>query len=172
MKSELGEEYINGVYPPNTLHASKSVNYIPDSGYAVLQIMLNYFETIQFYKTADNKTNAKNRFTEGVNDVFPEAKGWKISPSLADVLYNDLRSGLYHAIAKNPTGSQIRLLHVDDTTVFTYVGAKQWSIDPHNMIRRLRQHLKEFISELKNPKNVALRDRFEKAFNTKILGKE
>jgi hypothetical protein len=170
-KSSEGEDYINGICPPQTLNAGTAVNHIPDSAYAALQIILNYFETIRFYKTADKSEKPKKRFEAGVYDVFPEAKEWDISPSLVDVLYRDLRSGLYHAIPLKPTKSGIVLSHVDDKTVFRFY-ASRWFVDPHNLVRHLRQHLRQFVDKLKDPDQTDLRANFEKAFDMKILRQE
>jgi hypothetical protein len=170
-KSPSGEDYIKGVCSPNTQHAGKPTNIIADSAFAALQIMMNYFETIRFYKSpTTEEKSTKARFIAGVEDVFPREK-----TSPANVLYRDMRSGLYHAIPTNRTGARITLSHKDgdNITVFTYdETTNSWEIDPHNFVRALRQHLNQFVVQLKDPNQVDLRINFEKAFNMRTFGEE
>ena len=49
------------------------VQPLPHSGFAVLQILLSYFEMIARYETGNNgKDDSRELFVKGVQSVFPE----------------------------------------------------------------------------------------------------
>ena len=135
-----------------------------------LHIALNYFETIRFFLTADKDERTGIRFKAGVKEVFPDQDDLEI---LQEILYKNVRSGLYHALAANPLREyDVRIDKKDDTSVFYRGSDNIWIIDPHNLIRRLRQHFEEYVKRLKDPEQADARASFEKAFDMRVLGKE
>lgn len=162
-----GEHYIQGVHP-STLEPT---HHIADAGWAALHIAINYFETIRFYQTADKQEYPGDRFQAGVKEVFPDEDGVE---TLAEILYKNVRSGLYHAIAKNPRKDHIvRLDHPDDINCFHRDEINRtWIIDPHNLIRHLRGHLNDYVSKLQDPAETDARRLFEMAFDMRVLGQE
>ena len=138
----------------------RRTHHVPDSGWAVLQIVLNYFETIAFFKNGGKIKKTYELFTWGVFDVFPEYKGKK--PNIARHLYSDLRTGLYHGgVNKGKTV----LRHTEDSKA---IEANQNTgiviIDPHRFVPSLRNHLNEYCSELLNTNSTTMRQNFRDAF--------
>jgi hypothetical protein len=157
--SENGRQCISA-----TDQDGKPAPYIPDSGWAVMQITLSYFETIAIFKYCllMDKTSSSVRFKKGVEDVFPvECHAHKDFPNW---LFNEFRTSMYHAWLKN---SPISIKHTDDTTVFHFRGTQPETvvIDPHNFVKALRRHLENYISELRDPVNVDLRGTFVTAYD-------
>lgn len=138
-------------------------NYIPDSGWAVLQIVLNYFEIIAFFKSDLKKDTPRLRFMWGVFDVFPEHVG-KV-PNVAAHLYEDLRTGLYHGTTNR---GKTFLIHTKDSPDLIGDPSSGWLIiDPHRFVDRLQNHLIAYCAELRDGSNAVLRGRFLKAFRKK-----
>lgn len=157
-KNEKGEESID------TRHLDgRPANYIPDSGWAVLQITLNYFETIAFFKNGAEIGKSYERFTWGVFDVFPEFMGQK--PNIARHLYSDLRSGLYHGGINK--GKTILRHTIDSKPIEADEKTGVIIVDPHRFIPKLRQHLNAYCAELMDKNNVEIRHKFRAAFFAK-----
>jgi hypothetical protein len=157
------DEY--GIPSINTKHLDgRPTNHVPDSGWAVLQITLNYFETIAFFKGGGTKAKPYDLFVAGVFDVFPEQKGLK--PNIAKYLWSDLRTGLYHGGINN---AKTHLIHRDDIPPIH--GDERTGIviiDPHHFVRRLRKHLNDYCLDLLDISKGRLRDDFRKAFIAKF----
>ena len=81
---------------------AQQFHFIPHSGWAALQIVLGYFETIAYFKQGDPSLLKKHGelFKWGVDDVFQNFKDH--NPKLRNALWEELRGGLYHSgIAKS-----------------------------------------------------------------------
>jgi hypothetical protein len=165
---EVADRCINGWENPdgqpciNAIHNGLKLKHIPDSGWAVLQIVLNYFEIIGLFKFF-KKSKVKDRqflFEKGVFDVFPEFSGQK--PNIAGILYSDLRGGLYHAGMKS---GRIFLRHAEPPLALRYDHQNNLLVvDPHVFVPRLRQHLAEYGERLRHPDETALRAKFDAAY--------
>jgi hypothetical protein len=140
-------------------------NYVPHSGWAVLQIVLSYFETFAFFKLGgQTKLNDHHGlFKFGVLDTFPEFDGH--NPSLVNMLYSQLRGGLYHSGVAS--GSVILCRTVGSSPVSFEPTSRIWRVDPHRFVVRLREHFQQYITALRNPENTSLREGFEAAFSIK-----
>jgi len=141
-------------------------NHIPDSGWAVLQIVINYFEIIGLFKFLVKGDS--NRFIHGVFDVFPEFRDHE--PNIAKILLKDLRGGLYHAGMRS---GRIFLVHTRDfQPIYFDHERNQLKIDPHDLVRKLRAHLHEYEQLLKDPGQTVFRDNFQKAYDRRYVRKE
>ncbi len=165
----VAELVANGGQPlANEGEQHESVQPIPHSGFAVLQICLSYFETIGKYQRGNSGVGTDNDgefFREGVLAVFPKLLSYPAEEidGLLAILYNNVRSGLYHVsmsregvfLGRRP-GSNARLSFSAST--------KQLFIDPHALPAALREHLELYRQQLLDPKNALVRRRFEEQF--------
>lgn len=169
---EVADRCINGWKNPDGIDCiqttdlqGRNANYIPDSGWAVLQIVLNYFEVVGEFKQSLSNTQSKNmrsreKFSWGYYDVFPEHKGE--TPDIAQILWEQLRTSLYHTSVKD---NRIVLSHKDDIVTISYDSSNDIVIiDPHNFIKRLRSHFNDYINQLKDTAQTQMRDDFAKAY--------
>jgi hypothetical protein len=151
----------NGVPCINTIdRQGRSANYIPDSAFAVLMIVFNYFEVIGVFKKGiTSKNQSFEKFTAGIDDIFPELSE-PMRRNLRRRMYR-LRKELYHVQRRDAVYT---LLHIDDTSDITINEKDILVIDPHNLIPRLRSHFREYCAQLKDVDQVELRQTFRKAF--------
>mgnify|MGYP001236458204 CR=1 FL=1 len=134
--------------------------HIPDSGWAVLQMVLNYFELIGFYKLEGIGARHREYFIAGVLDVFPRFREQNVN--VPGLLWSDVRS-LYHL----GISGRVVLKHVEPLVDIYYDEQRGLVvIDPHVFVKTLREHFEEYAERLRNPLETELRTRFEKAFNT------
>ncbi|HEX3052105.1 MAG TPA: hypothetical protein VHP83_15710 [Aggregatilineaceae bacterium] len=135
---------------------------IPDAGWAVLQMVLNYFEIIgrfKFFKKSESDDDFL-LFQSGVLDVFPGFKNHE--PNIARLLYSHLRGGLYHSGIRS---GKIFLRHQEPLNAMVYDSANDLLIiDPHVFIPVLRKHLWEYGKQLKDPTQSTLRAKFAAAY--------
>jgi hypothetical protein len=139
---------------------------IPHAGWAVLQIVFNYFQIVGLFKFF-NHPDAKDSFkliTLGVKDVFPGLQQYGEAP--ARVIY-ELRNQLYHIGVK---GAKIYISGQLPEPVIYDPEASQIKINPHSFVRVLRQHLNSYGMSLRNPAETELRAKFEAAFEFYYLG--
>ena len=144
---------------------NKDIPPIDGSGFAVLQILLSYFEMIAKYECGfDKKGKSEEFFKKGVKSVFP-----KLSKNnnedvniLLKILYEDGRCGLYHG---GLTESRILLSGDPNYAMGFHTKSKVIIINPHKLPGVLKKHLKNYVTKLKNPKEVKLRKNFEKRFD-------
>src|SRR5689334_13563288 len=76
---------------------TEDVKPLPHSDFAVLYILLSYFEMIARYEKGDiSEKESRGAFIDGVQLVFPEVCEWPYAPTrtFLDKLYKDLRCGL------------------------------------------------------------------------------
>ena len=142
---------------------------IEQSGFAVLHIVLSYFEMIAKYQEGF-MTNGKSEyyFKQGVYSVFPHLKTESSSmvDSLLNILYFGARCGLYHG------GMTDHRIVVTGDTAYPMVldmSKPQLKINPHLMVPELKAHLWEYGRQLRNPGNKVLRRNFEKRFDFDAL---
>jgi hypothetical protein len=159
-EDEQGNQCINA----KTLDGRRA-NHIPDSGWAVLQIVTNYFEIIGEFK-GFRETRGKGhyeKFEWGVFDVFREFKNH--TPNVSKILWGHLRAGLYHSGMK---GNKIYIAHTLNSKPISFDQINQLLvIDPHKLIPALRQHLQAYGEQLRNPQEVDVREVFREAFISK-----
>lgn len=137
---------------------------IPDSGYAVLSIVLSYFEMIsKFQEGYCGENKSKEYFEKGVRSVFPELDRYNprgVNMAL-DVLWKGVRCGLYHQSSTNKgigLTASIKYPLVFNPRNFRLI------INPHRLVPYLKKHFGDYISQLKNVKNKELRENFDQRF--------
>lgn len=142
---------------------------IEQSGFAVLHIVLSYFEMIAKYQEGF-MTNGKSEyyFKQGVYSVFPHLKNISSSmvDSLLNILYFGARCGLYHG---GMTDHRIVVTSEAAYPMVFDMSKPQLKINPHLMVPALKMHLWEYGRQLRNPDNAVLRRNFEKRFDFDAL---
>jgi hypothetical protein len=136
---------------------------IPDSGFAVLQICLSYFETIGKYMDgyAQPGGQSAHYFKEGIKTVFP-ALNRPESANLLKNLYEDARCGLYHG---SMTVLGIRISgSVTDAAVYD-VANGTITLNPHRFPKVIGDHLADYVSRLRDTAQADLRRKFEARFD-------
>jgi hypothetical protein len=138
---------------------------VPRSGYAVLQIVLSYFEMIAKMKQGYASSGQSERhFRMGVRDVFPQLRGYDrgVVDDLLVILYRSGRCGLYHG---GLTGGRIMIVG-EDAPALTYDPEAQYlAINPQRLVPTLREHLEAYVKALESPDNTRLRRNFERRFD-------
>jgi DNA-binding ferritin-like protein (Dps family) len=163
-KIAVFEDYVFGWQLEPAEDVAKGIS---DSGFAVLRIILAYFEMIAKYDPAfANLTKSSELYEQGVKSVVDLAR---ISGSDAkvfiDKLYKDGRCALYHSAM---AGFGFALTG-DLKAPFTLdADSKTLIINPFNLVELIRGHFNEFCKKLKDPNEKDLRDHFEKRFDKEI----
>lgn len=145
-------------------HASDN----PHAGFAVLSILLNYFEMIgKHIQGYVGNSQSKAHFRVGLVNVFPELRD---KSRVISVLYEDARCGMYHEAL---IGKRIILtrnydvpIHVIDENIPII------AIDPHSLTTNLIGHFTAYIGSLRSAEenDIVLRN-FIKRFNFLKRGK-
>lgn len=138
---------------------------IPHSGFAVLDIVLSYFETISKFHEGYCRTGKSRRhFEKGVYFVFPNLrkKPKKIVNNALNVLWEGARCGLYH---DSITDRRITLTDILNVPMRFKPKTSRLTINPNKLVQALKDHLQKYCSQLQNKRNRKLRRNFEKRFD-------
>lgn len=155
------------------------VEPIKHSDYAALQIMTTYFEAIAKYKASYIKYGkSEHYFNEGVKDVFHDLAANPNCDAVLEMLYEQLRCGLYHTSTTGPmiiltrqTRTPISITLIDPSldSGITYTKIIDIFINPSALLGRLKAHLAQLASQLRDTTNHELRANFEKRFDFECL---
>lgn len=170
--------FLDGVYGWQLDIADKCINTqrdkdgnilsqpIKHSGFAVLHIVLSYFEMIAKFQDGFAATGrSRHYFSQGVLSVFPELGKHPIDivDKLIDLLYEGGRCGLYHSGATNP--HIILTKDIDAPIAFTDSPEPKLIINPHSLVPTLKMHLAEYGRQLRDSTKTQLRENFERRFD-------
>lgn len=130
---------------------------IGHADFAVLAILLSYFENIAKFKVGFNKKGRSDfYFRKGLKMVFLKLKKGQ-KDKIHDLFYSQTRCGLYHV---GLTGNKVELnCSIKDAFVFKN---KRLVICPEKMIPEIQKHFDKYCQDLKDPKNRTLRNNFKK----------
>jgi hypothetical protein len=136
------------------------------SGFAVLHIVLSYFEMIAELKDLKpyGGKGSEGKFNAGVLDVlgrYPSASGSNRDEVLK-ILYVSARCGLYH---EGRIRRRIVLSGEFLEPVVFCSQAQQLGINPHKLVPALKVHLQEYLAALQDPSRTDLRSCFERGFD-------
>lgn len=142
--------------------ADKDVSH---RGFAQLHIVTSYFEMIAKYREGFvGERESRKHFEKGVRAVFPVIDTWPqdIANGLLELLYKNVRSGLYHMgmIKTNVilTGDLPFPMQYDNTNGVVY-------INPDKLVEALQAHFEVYARDLRELQSTVLRSNFEKRFN-------
>ncbi len=153
----------------------------PHSAHAALALTIGYFETYWIYASGEDSRHKSERFfTAGFLDVFPpegaRAVGWTpagkaaadVMRNLAKKLYESGRCGLFH---NNLTGAGILLrpmaAPITPSVSMTTGEVSAVFLDPEKILDDVNGHFAWYVARLRDPVNVELRTRFERAWEIK-----
>jgi hypothetical protein len=141
-----------------------------DRGFALLMIVVSYFEMIAKYRDGYvEETKGKRKgegksahyFKEGLKYVFPHL-ALPDTYEAAEAIYENVRNGLYHT---GVTRSNVFISN-DIASVVDYdTKTGTITINPDALVKALQAHFADFSAELKNPANTGLRANFEARFD-------
>jgi len=157
----IADQIINGVKDKN---GKTIIEPIPDSAFAVLHIVLNFFETVAKYREGyAGKYKANLYFKRGVKAVFPElAQHSKdLIDRLLEMLYGETRCGLYHC---GFSSSKV-FVRSDINGSIGLTREGRLVINPQILVPNLRKYLKRYVERLHDINNTELRRNFEKRFD-------
>ncbi len=150
---------------------SGEAKWMRHSGFAVLQIVLSYFETVGKLKCLRRgnplvKRGGGEYFFAGVLDVLPPMRlmdNDALNEALA-ILYVCARCALYHG---GGPGSQVVISYEFALPLQYERGSHSLGIHPGRLVLAMKEHLHDYVLSLKDPstRNEALRSSFMREFN-------
>ncbi|MBN1991948.1 MAG: hypothetical protein JW953_04545 [Anaerolineae bacterium] len=135
------------------------------SGFAVLHIVMSYFEMIaKFREGFTERGKSRHFFREGIYWVFPELQDHlsELSDTVLDQLYEEVRCALYHG---GITAHTVMLTGDIETALAFSEDGSLVVINPHRLVPALSAHFEAYVHDLGNPKKDELRRKFEARFN-------
>lgn len=146
---------------------------VPDSEYAITQLLVPYFESITMYiKGEDSRGKSRQFFKEGFKTVFSSPKNPEhILLRIADVLYEDARCGFFHdnmirskiffadaPLAPGPVHAN--LPKVNGRTDFGG-NISAIIINAEEFLDEVKSHFRTYINQLRDKNNHNLREKFK-----------
>jgi hypothetical protein len=141
--TEMAKEFLN----------NDSTSPYKESGYAILSVVMSYFEMIeQFEQGISSERNSKPFFLIGFGKVY---RSTKLPNSEIEKIYDWVRCGMYHnSLTKNKSPlSRFYQVGFDVTSCGI-------EINPGKVVEELSDHFEKWIAKLKDPSNVSDRHRF------------
>lgn len=139
---------------------------IEHSGFATLSIVLSYFEAVaKFENGRVQDGQSGDYFKMGVRSVFPvlaTLDGGHVDAML-DHFYEGARCGMYHA---GMTASGIILSGDPLHAIVFYPERRTLIINPHRLVPLLKDHFGSYISRLRNPTEIQLRQNFLRRYDS------
>jgi len=139
-KIEIFQDRVNGWM----LDIAKQCNEIPHSGFAVLSIILSYFEMIGAFNKGDTDHTGSNEFKDGIRLVFQEFKN---HDSELGELYRLCRCGMYHI------GMVREGILLDNYDKPLSLENNVWKIDPAKLVERITEHFNnDYLNQIRTNK--------------------
>lgn len=134
----------------------------------MLQIILAYFECHSiFYKGKDSRNHSSEFFKDAFLSVFPNIKDFSedIVDQIIDVMYKDGRCGLFHIGMTRSRiilsdGKPVFRIDIDESKNILNV----IYIDRYKIVDAVENHLERYVTKLRDPQNIELRNNFKKAW--------
>lgn len=166
---DIADQCINGKKSPDD---EMLLQPIPHSGFAVLNIVLSYFEMIAKYQDGFTRnTKSEYYFKQGLFSVFPQLRKEpeQMVDSLLNLLYFGCRCGLYHS---GMTDHSIVITSDASYPLILLQKERKLKINPALLVPALKGHLEQFGRLLKDTGNITLRKNFEKKFDYEALNNQ
>ena len=157
--------------------AERLVRQEQHSGYAVLSIVINYFEMIAKYEQGyEGVYGSQEHFVVGAQTVLAALMSnpdFGVGEDTFKTLYTDVRCGIYHsgltvgnivltAVARKTTLPSGRETEVP---VWTSHGGSVVYIYPLLLVHWIQRHFSGYVAQLLDPRNDELRQMFERRFD-------
>lgn len=143
---------------------------LPNRDFAILMLIMNYFEMIAKYRDGyvqQDKGRRKGEgrsahyFKEGLKDVFPDM-ALPEDEAVAVAIYESVRNGLYHA---GGTRSNVVIAEDAPNTVGYNTQTGQLAIVPDRLVWEVERHFQAYAQKLRSAGNAKLRANFEARFD-------
>lgn len=177
-KIDVFEDQMNGWLLAHA-HSLASPAY-PTSqhaGFAILNLIGSYFETIASYlQGASSEGQSAKFFAIGFRNVFPEFESQAVARGVqdidaelrrvADAYYREIRCGLFHeAMTRTGTvvvkGAEHTLRVAEHPTTHKLM----LEIDPFHLLARVQSHFDKYVATLRDAANTTARENFEREWN-------
>ena len=157
---DVFEDQIEGWF----LRFARSISSDEHSGFAVLALVLSYFEALGYYLEGKAAGQSHEMFRSGLRSVVPSLRS---VPSLAiDTLYGELRCGLYHEAAARPRVAIQRSGNpIDVSLTFGQSNLESAVVDPWALLSCVERHFREYVATLRDQSQTEPRDRFRAVRN-------
>lgn len=133
-----------------------SPNPLMESGYAILSIVVSYFEMIaQFINGEDSEGKSKRFFIQGFRAVYPSTT--LSETQIGDAIYKPVRCGMYHG---GMTKAGVHLSRYFPQG-FSVIG-EEIHINPAKVVEEVRQHFSMYVATLRDHTKVSERANFDK----------
>ncbi len=149
---DVFEDRVNGWFLDWAEKINHPTSEYEHAGFAVLNLVLSYFEYIMIFKRGASSDGKSSKFfADGIKDVFPKFKSWNNADSkdFLDTLYKHARCGLYHA---GMTREKILLLD-NNHIIFFNKKDNMIYIDRHKLVPVIQEHFKNYITQLRQGDN-------------------
>ena len=137
-----------------------------------LMVIASYFEGFAIMRLGQSSKNqSRDFFAYGLKDVVkPHFQGTEeILDSIADVLYDDMRCGLFHSGmtrvgigldrgTEEKSTPELEATMSDD-------GRIRITMNVPKLLELVRWHFVEYLAQLRNPAELELRENFRKGWN-------
>jgi hypothetical protein len=132
-----------------------SAHPLKESGYAILSVVVSYFEMIaQFINGEDSEKKSPKFFVQGFRAVYPATP---LTDDDIKKVYRVVRCGMYHG-GMTKMGTHLSRYFMNG---FTLQGSDIF-INPGRVIDEIKRHFIGYVARLRNLANTAERANFEK----------
>lgn len=140
-------------------------HHIQHNGFAVLYILLSYFEMIPKYREGDLSEESGLWFKKGISQVFPEIVSHAAETAILASMWTGARNGLYHSAM-----TKRQVFVSGEANCIDYDATKRRLIlNPGVVAQRAIAHFASYIAQLRDPSQSVLRGNFQKKFDREIL---
>ena len=139
------------------------------AGFSVLLLAISFIEGYaMFLKGKDSKGHSREFFKVGLKEMFKELEtkhSQKIVDRCLDGIYEQVRCGLAHyGMTREKVSLSGDYPNPIDVVLDSDRNIIHIMINPHRLLNRVEEHLREYVRKLRNPKEDILRSNFENAW--------
>src|SRR5579883_3418845 len=132
-----------------------STHPLKESGYAILAVVVSYFEMIaQFVSGSSSKNKSEEFFVRGFRAVYPDTP---LSRDNIETLYRLVRCGMYHD-GMTKAGVHLSRYFPEGFALQN----SEFHINPARVVDELRLHFTDYVARLRDPANVTERAKFDR----------
>lgn len=145
--------------------ADQLLQKIEHSGFAALAVLASYPEMMWQYRNGQlSEGKSRQAFREEMTRIYPSFDlNDPQHKSALDCIYDEVRCGMYH---NGITKKRVALSGSFDSAV-NIASDGSIRVNPHFWPRDFRQHLENYVTQLRDVRNEVLRQRFKMRFDMK-----
>ena len=132
-----------------------------EAGFVIIQIALSCMEGNQQYIEGEiSRNRSKLFFIKSMKRIFPDSSQVKNIDEILGIFYDQVRCGLFH----DGMTRSVVTINAEHKSAIDFTSS-DIVVNPHKFLDSIRKAFEDYIMELKNPSNTALRQNFEKRWN-------